>query len=136
MSLLLFFFLRSRRPPRSTRTDTLFPYTTLFRSEQQIDLRRPAPDAFHAGERGNGRFVIEGGEAIEVERTVGDRFGEYAAVGHLGPAEADGAQIIVARLQKRCGGQRVNAGFQAGAAGARRRHGNLLAESGRAAWRG
>src|SRR3546814_3585223 len=30
--MLLFFFLMIRRPPRSTRTDTLFPYTTLFRS--------------------------------------------------------------------------------------------------------
>src|SRR3546814_11084031 len=30
--LLLIFFLMGRRPPRSTRTDTLFPYTTLFRS--------------------------------------------------------------------------------------------------------
>src|SRR3546814_9435312 len=30
--LFFFFFLRIRRPPRSTRTDTLFPYTTLFRS--------------------------------------------------------------------------------------------------------
>src|SRR3546814_3764092 len=30
--LLLVFFLMIRRPPRSTRTDTLFPYTTLFRS--------------------------------------------------------------------------------------------------------
>src|SRR3546814_7081218 len=30
--LVIFFFLRIRRPPRSTRTDTLFPYTTLFRS--------------------------------------------------------------------------------------------------------
>src|SRR3546814_2343062 len=28
------FFLMIRRPPRSTRTDTLFPYTTLFRSQQ------------------------------------------------------------------------------------------------------
>src|SRR3546814_1263631 len=28
----LFFFLMIRRPPRSTRTDTLFPYTTLFRT--------------------------------------------------------------------------------------------------------
>src|SRR3546814_4070001 len=27
-----FYFLMIRRPPRSTRTDTLFPYTTLFRS--------------------------------------------------------------------------------------------------------
>src|SRR3546814_12914696 len=31
-SLFYFFFLMIRRPPRSTRTDTLFPYTTLFRS--------------------------------------------------------------------------------------------------------
>src|SRR3546814_20521804 len=30
----MFFFLRRRRPPRSTRTDTLFPYPTLFRSVQ------------------------------------------------------------------------------------------------------
>src|SRR3546814_17326212 len=29
---MCFFFLMRRRPPRSTRTDTLFPYTTLFRS--------------------------------------------------------------------------------------------------------
>src|SRR3546814_5232536 len=29
---IVFFFLMRRRPPRSTRTDTLFPYTTLFRS--------------------------------------------------------------------------------------------------------
>src|SRR3546814_11425171 len=33
LCVLLFFFLMIRRPPRSTRTDTLFPYTTLFRSE-------------------------------------------------------------------------------------------------------
>src|SRR3546814_11427817 len=31
-----FFFLMIRRPPRSTRTDTLFPYTTLFRSCRQF----------------------------------------------------------------------------------------------------
>src|SRR3546814_4689756 len=32
-SCVFFFFLLIRRPPRSTRTDTLFPYTTLFRSQ-------------------------------------------------------------------------------------------------------
>src|SRR3546814_11286559 len=32
---VFFFFLMIRRPPRSTRTDTLFPYTTLFRSARQ-----------------------------------------------------------------------------------------------------
>src|SRR3546814_9726290 len=32
LTFLFVFFLMIRRPPRSTRTDTLFPYTTLFRS--------------------------------------------------------------------------------------------------------
>src|SRR3546814_19259339 len=38
MSVVLssLFFLVIRRPPRSTRTDTLFPYTTLFRSNAEI----------------------------------------------------------------------------------------------------
>src|SRR3546814_777343 len=41
--MLLFIFLLSiRLPPRSTRTDTLFPYTTLFRSDQ---FHRPAENA-------------------------------------------------------------------------------------------
>src|SRR3546814_3877145 len=35
---MFFFFLILRRPPRSTRTDTLFPYTTLFRSSRQRPL--------------------------------------------------------------------------------------------------
>src|SRR3546814_18975000 len=35
-SIGLFFFLVSRRPPESTRTDTLWPYTTLFRSRWQV----------------------------------------------------------------------------------------------------
>src|SRR3546814_1991602 len=33
--MLSLFFLMIRRPPRSTRTDTLFPYTTLFRSQSE-----------------------------------------------------------------------------------------------------
>src|SRR3546814_8329594 len=36
--VLLVFFLMIRRPPRSTRTDTLFPYTTLFRSGKYANL--------------------------------------------------------------------------------------------------
>src|SRR3546814_5321645 len=46
---MIFFFLMIRRPPRSTRTDTLFPYTTLFDLFQidngepvHIDTRRAA----------------------------------------------------------------------------------------------
>src|SRR6056297_3973927 len=41
--LFFFFFLMIRRPPRSTRTDTLFPYTTLFRSAPPGPTRGPAP---------------------------------------------------------------------------------------------
>src|SRR3546814_6732159 len=49
----MFLWLMIRRPPRSTRTDTLFPYTTLFRSapaqgsrragHQEQDRRRQVP---------------------------------------------------------------------------------------------
>src|SRR3546814_17360321 len=34
MVISVFFFLRLRRPPRATRTDTLFPYPTLFLSNR------------------------------------------------------------------------------------------------------
>src|SRR3546814_16377815 len=36
MVFVRFFFLMIRRPPRSTRTDTLCPYTTLFRSHRRL----------------------------------------------------------------------------------------------------
>src|SRR3546814_12033961 len=46
LSVLSSFVLMIRRPPRSTRTDTLFPYTTLFRSPGEVGRRtgrcRPA----------------------------------------------------------------------------------------------
>src|SRR3546814_14774777 len=38
VSVSTFFFLMIRRPPRSTRTDTLFPYTTLFRSHEELPI--------------------------------------------------------------------------------------------------
>src|SRR3546814_5555271 len=43
--IIFFFFLMIRRPPRSTRTDTLFPYTTLFRSLSRGALSRPPKSA-------------------------------------------------------------------------------------------
>src|SRR3546814_10700547 len=48
------FFLMIRRPPRSTRTDTLFPYTTLFRSARALEIfltaaRYPAARAQELG---------------------------------------------------------------------------------------
>src|SRR3546814_18338342 len=38
--VIFFVFLMIRRPPRSTRTDTLFPYTTLFRSAYRLHQPR------------------------------------------------------------------------------------------------
>src|SRR3546814_2215536 len=46
MRLVFFFFLMIRRPPRSTRTDTLFPYTTLFRSQFGLQLAWPGLATF------------------------------------------------------------------------------------------
>src|SRR3546814_11946059 len=39
----MFLFLSKRRPPRATRTDTLFPFTTLFRSAERADDREQSP---------------------------------------------------------------------------------------------
>src|SRR3546814_3830567 len=58
-----------RRPPRSTRTDTLFPYTTLFRSrwpeivgDRYAEVSAPDSIRFPSGERDGGTLtlVVEG----------------------------------------------------------------------------
>src|SRR3546814_13981760 len=58
-----------RRPPRSTRTDTLFPYTTLFRSEDTEQLRAEIKAA-----GGRPIEVIEG-PLMDGMNVVGDLFG-------------------------------------------------------------
>src|SRR3546814_13728244 len=45
--IIYFFFLMIRRPPRSTRTDTLFPYTTLFRSLNGVNAESIASAGAH-----------------------------------------------------------------------------------------
>src|SRR3546814_12585311 len=50
-AFMLVFFLMIRRPPRSTRTDTLFPYTTLFRSVGQDDCRAGEMPEQQVGQR-------------------------------------------------------------------------------------
>src|SRR3546814_10052930 len=62
-----FVFLMIRRPPRSTRTDTLLPYTTLFRSAVLLRAHDGnAPDDLEAGRRA---VEEEGGQALA--RVVG-----------------------------------------------------------------
>src|SRR3546814_16916637 len=45
--LVIIYFIMIRRPPRSTRTDTLFPYTTLFRSDLAPVLQVDVDDGRH-----------------------------------------------------------------------------------------
>src|SRR3546814_19545413 len=62
--LFFFFFLMIRRPPRSTRTDTLFPYTTLFRSLYGITPRQlVAPELFSSVQVINGASAFLNGAA-------------------------------------------------------------------------
>src|SRR3546814_3386329 len=69
-----------RRPPRSTRTDTLFPYTTLFRSIQGNGfLQVEMPDGTFAYTRDgnlqkdqNGQLVTDGGYPIQPPINVPD----------------------------------------------------------------
>src|SRR3546814_7092889 len=67
------FFLMLRRPPRSTRTDTLFPYTPLFRS---YDRQRAARVRDAVGRRGQGAAARRDHRAAERRR---------AAAGPQGP---------------------------------------------------
>src|SRR3546814_15696302 len=78
MHMVFCFFLMIRRPPRSTRTDTLFPYTTLFRSRFDARDRR-----------------IIGKIAIVTARVVDLR--HEAAIGHarrIAVAEAAGVRAF------------------------------------------
>src|SRR3546814_184063 len=94
-----------RRPPRSTRTDTLFPYTTLFRSRQAQGERAFSPVALE-GEKGEAlKILLLAGDGIgpeimaEAEKVLGalalpvtvDRAlvggAAYAATGHPLPPE-------------------------------------------------
>src|SRR3546814_17214025 len=61
---MFFFFLMIRRPPRSTRTDTLFPYTTLFRSADAADREADV-------DRGTDALIEEVG--FEEDLAAGDR---------------------------------------------------------------
>src|SRR3546814_16435635 len=62
----MFFFVMLRRPPRSTRTDTLFPYTTLFRSGYEYYPEALAGTIGFAHERiGRTVYVTESGVATD-----------------------------------------------------------------------
>src|SRR3546814_341419 len=90
---LVFFFLRFRRPPRSTRTDPLFPYTTLFRSyskspgESQPRWFKPARHRTAGrGSKGSGEAGIQ---RLTRRQQVPDRIDRQLKPGLVGIVEGD-----------------------------------------------
>src|SRR3546814_15810850 len=92
-----------RRPPGSTRTDTLFPYTTLFRSPCSAGLRREGgerraelddalPDAPEAGAPGRGAGKRAVGVAQPPEHQVGEAAAEHGS-------RRDAATVVAADRQ-------------------------------------
>src|SRR3546814_20725684 len=91
----LFFFLMIRRPPRSTRTDTLFPYTTLFRSLRQAQ-----------GERGWTILAMDA-ECLQLGN-------QFIDIGDLDAGRADGRFRTLDRLDARRGAAAVKIGRASG----------------------
>src|SRR3546814_19765515 len=98
-SCISFFFLMIRRPPRSTRTDTLFPYTTLFRSWRRLarGARVGGQDSADHRDRLVDVVVIADAEdddaaAHPVAREIDDGVGDRLAVGHMD-------MLVVERLE-------------------------------------
>src|SRR3546814_2240119 len=83
------FFLMIRRPPRSTRTDTLFPYTTLFRS---IRVLREQPESEHNWAHGMVNHVAWMGSYARYQIRLDSGQAVEATVPSLVLAQAD-AQI-------------------------------------------
>src|SRR3546814_20393984 len=75
-SFALVFYLMITRPPRATRTDTLFPYTTLFRSSYDSgDPRR----SILPGHRAGGNRRLERQQELPRPRTHAGRDIDYGA---------------------------------------------------------
>src|SRR3546814_4042441 len=105
------FFLMIRRPPRSTRTDTLFPYTTLFRSRgeqggQQGERpitemnrrpgQRPQPDEGQEGNRDLDQAA--GGAGVAIGCQKGDPLLHAGGGGLGGAGLASLSHVIVSEI--------------------------------------
>src|SRR3546814_8976589 len=79
-----------RRPPRSTRTDTLFPYTTLFRSADYYQIVDAAPATLGASLIGMEEIVVAPGEVERMTRTLEPNAGHLGFI--AGYRSLDGAR--------------------------------------------
>src|SRR3546814_9894239 len=79
-----------RRPPRSTRTDTLFPYTTLFRSGEEAEIAQDAQMILRdagagVADEADAMRAKVGDAAEEVRDGVGQRVGIERVDGEIAP---------------------------------------------------
>src|SRR3546814_13889233 len=86
MLFLFFVFLMIRRPPRSTRTDTLFPYTTLFRSQAVRQLSRL---------RGLGEAVVFTSTGQILARSELSLLMEFDRIPTAAIKEANAGQVVI-----------------------------------------
>src|SRR3546814_13090965 len=73
-----------RRPPRSTRTDTLFPYTTLFRSlfveqagSSSVKLRSSATMQYDVAAASSHQFLVNGATVAQIGPGSGGEIGRF-----------------------------------------------------------
>src|SRR3546814_4309400 len=82
LSFFFFFFLMIRRPPRSTRTDTLFPYTTLFRSFEVETIDDIADENGHRISSSEVRTALAVGNLKRAGHLLGHTYGISGHVVH------------------------------------------------------
>src|SRR3546814_16098832 len=89
-----FFFLMIRRPPRSTRTDTLFPYTTLFRSPYQAPpFAPPLYQAVNEEIKKKGKTIAYDAQPGVSQQNRPDKHWQVASSSHPDPKEIGRAHV-------------------------------------------
>src|SRR3546814_9484224 len=91
-----------RRPPRSTRTDTLFPYTTLFRSTRDnLSSRSPSGDGLSSrSPSGDGAPILSVSQlSAAIKRAVEDGFARVRVRGELSGAKRAASGHFYASLK-------------------------------------
>src|SRR3546814_19486735 len=100
----VFFFLMVRRPPRAKRTDTLFPYTTLFRAARYALARRGAErragQLWRCAEAG---AAIAGGSRPTDPRSSKSRGSRHQARRHARTGRGGGTRAAAGRTEGRPG---------------------------------